>query len=491
MKRLHGILSFATVAFALSLVSCHNREEFMSNAISANWENKMGSSISPLQDWNMSASYSVSVNAIPGETYSVYAPVEGRYKLVGRYSGLTGVSELTFTALKGTSEVLMTNTTQSKLVRIGETVDFAKVSTRATISGSDGVVTVWDGDEIADPKINEILMKLPEEKDNVNRDDLSQNFFFNSLNSEEFLIYPVYSLTTNQLRIGIYYYDEAGVIHRQYIWEMDKSMRDGDNIYRIQNQVSTALHVKVPKFTNFGFFSERMSLHDVYYSQSKLNPCGLPHAATFQANGCTYLGIEDACNKKSDLNDLVLYMTPCPLIVDDDPIKWIIACEDMGNVGDYDFNDVVFEVSYISGENKLTMTPLAGGGNLMSTVFYNGVEIGEIHELLGAQNTEMVNTHSFTHVADPIALEVPQGFNLSDNMGKFSIKTQSHGEAKIISAPEVGSVPQMLLVPSTWAWPIETVSIEAAYPLFKTWNSNVDILGWTTTCDSSKVIIRK
>lgn len=488
MKKTNLLLGALIGMAGMAITSCQNHDEFSSFAKKANWENRMGGAVAQDQDWNMAQALSVSVSANEGETYSIYAPADGRYKLVGRFSGLSGEQELKFVALKGTDKVLVSNGNKSVMAKVGEKVDF--MSARSAYTGGDGIINIWESTEKGVPNIPSILDKLPEELDNVSRTDLAKNFFFNSLNIDEFTIFPVYSMTTNNLKVGVYYYDELGNLHKQYIWGFDGDMRDTDNIYRIQNHIPNAVKFTLPHGTDFGFFSERVSMHNQFFSQSKLNPCGAPHVATYEADGFTYVGFEDYCNKVTDLNDLVFYMYPCPTIVDEEPLKWIVTTEDMGSTGDYDFNDVTFEVSYVAGETHIDVTPLAAGGNLRSVVYFKGQELGEIHALLGAP-VQIVNTREIKYVGETIKLTVPAGYTLADDMGGFTVVTETMGGSEIITAPKVGEIPQMLLVPSTWKWPLETISIEDAYPLFKNWNGNVNSFGWTVQFYEDKVIDRK
>ena len=35
--------------------------------------------------------------------------------------------------------------------------------------------------------------------------------------------------------------------------------------------------------------------------------------------------------------------------------SWILACEDLGNKADCDFNDIVYRIEYVAGENNATI----------------------------------------------------------------------------------------------------------------------------------------
>ena len=89
-----------------------------------------------------------------------------------------------------------------------------------------------------------------------------------------------------------------------------------------------------------------------------------------------------------------------------DPVIRVMA-EDMGDqttneASDFDFNDVVFDVTYVS-EGNVKIKILAAGGTLPLTVGWDGIEDPndpkayikhEVHYMLGYSESTMINTHS-------------------------------------------------------------------------------------------------
>lgn len=203
-----------------------------------------------------------------------------------------------------------------------------------------------------------------------------------------------------------------------------------------------------------------------------------------------------------DWNDLAFainaeFQTPPPPVEEEqeEGESWIIACEDLGDTDDYDFNDVVFKVSHVSGQTTATVTPLAAGGTLETWIVYNNKYLGETHQLLGAQkNTSgsypMINTTTITATATtPQEVTVPEDFTVTDNMGGFSIIVNSKdNSAVLIKAPSAGAAPQMFCVPSTWAWPTERTKIQDAYPNFANWSADSNNIEWYNNATAGKVI---
>ncbi len=185
---------------------------------------------------------------------------------------------------------------------------------------------------------------------------------------------------------------------------------------------------------------------------------------------------------------------------DPDPVpepeaqSWVIACEDLGDAGDIDFNDVVFSVSHVSGTNTATITPLAAGGNLPSTVKYNGQPVAdnaEIHHLLqpnvsaGDNGTYPLLTN--VPAGDPLTIVVDENFSMTNH--KFSITVEGNGDSRSITmGNETGKAPMMLCLPGAWAWPKEHTQIYEAYPMFRSWVKDSNDNEWYKNYVEDKVV---
>lgn len=157
---------------------------------------------------------------------------------------------------------------------------------------------------------------------------------------------------------------------------------------------------------------------------------------------------------------------------------WILACEDLGNADDFDFNDIVFKVEHVAGSATATVTPLAAGGVLAAKIYYGETLIGEIHEMLGASGFAITNTTSKGNGGASQTIEVSDGFSMTNNMGDFKIKIMGKDgketEVTTVNAPENGAAPQMICIDGStnWAWPTERTKISDAYPGFGEWGAN-------------------
>lgn len=232
---------------------------------------------------------------------------------------------------------------------------------------------------------------------------------------------------------------------------------------------------------------------------------GAIKAAAWTFNGQTFLGFEDGGGDE-DLNDIVFwvqgqYKTPEPPITvpDPDPLpepqseSWIIACEDLGNTDDIDFNDVVFSVSHTAGETTAKVTPLAAGGVLPSNIYHSGKNLGEIHYLInGAQPNAngqypMLNTSSKGTPGSAITINVPADYSVTNH--GFTVKVKDQNESIVLESAEIGTAPQMLVLPGEWAWPTERTPIGTAFPMFVNWSKAANTaIDWYKSPAEGKVV---
>lgn len=145
-----------------------------------------------------------------------------------------------------------------------------------------------------------------------------------------------------------------------------------------------------------------------------------------------------------------------------------IIAEDLGAVGDFDFNDVVFDVAIgniYDGSSQITVH--AAGGTL--PLYINGVEI---HELFGVSTDVMVNTGKGVE-REPAIFKLTNVWSLKEVV--ITVEDQNVGTYNLKA--ECGEAPQKICVPTTYQWTQEQQSIDAKYPKFKDWVGN-EAINW-------------
>lgn len=169
-----------------------------------------------------------------------------------------------------------------------------------------------------------------------------------------------------------------------------------------------------------------------------------------------------------------------------------VMCEDLGNTFDWDFNDVVFDITpFIVGNTKYAWIAIqAAGGTLPIWVGVDPSEHPEmeIHKLFGVSTTTPVNVNAPGGATKPV---VTYRIELADNQwelkdGRFSCKpdeipvyvpsranisTDGNGSAieTVVLTAETGKAPQKFACPTTTHWAGECKHIENVYDNFWTW----------------------
>ena len=138
-----------------------------------------------------------------------------------------------------------------------------------------------------------------------------------------------------------------------------------------------------------------------------------------------------------------------------------IICEDMGTIGDFDFNDVVFDATiYNDGTTNITL--LAAGGTLDISV--DGVNLEEVMGKMVNTGLSTVPSYSFTSNNKYNSLiEIPIIVSKTDAAGNVTSYELS---------AEMGKAPQKICVPTTFKWCKEYKSIKVAYPGFSKWSTD-------------------
>lgn len=124
---------------------------------------------------------------------------------------------------------------------------------------------------------------------------------------------------------------------------------------------------------------------------------------------------------------------------------------------DFDFNDVVFDVTFDYPAGKTTITLLAAGGTL--PLFVGG---REVHEMFGVSTKTMVNTGAGAS-KDPVSFELDRTFNYDAN--NILVEVEKEGERTTITAIR-GMAASKIAVKPNYEWCKEKQDIEAKYPQF-------------------------
>jgi len=170
-------------------------------------------------------------------------------------------------------------------------------------------------------------------------------------------------------------------------------------------------------------------------------------------------------------NDWIIKIVPGKgTVVPADELKeeGMVICEDMGNIGDFDFNDVVFYAKvWKSGKTEINL--MAAGGTYDLTVA--GVEVHEKFDA-GKNNNgvwNMVNTGAGV-TKEPIWFTATEKYNSLVEIPVVVNKKSAAGEVTSYAlTAEIGKAPQKICVPLGFKWCKEYKSLAKVYPGFKAW----------------------
>lgn len=477
------------------------------------------------QDWNMAEKNSVTVNPGSSSEVFIYTPSGDNYKLAGHYTNLSGEKELFFDAVEGCESVVVSNGFTAKMAAPGQNVDLSIYSSRALLDSSKGVYTRdAEATEFSGEAVREFLKYLPEGGDNTKVNGLVSNYSAIQ-KATPTKVYPIYWNTQSTITVGIYYKDPStGELIEEDIYcsgdaaendDITYTLKGSDkranfrspsststectdgNLAKIDKFYSKGVTLNLPEGQEFGFYIRAQYTPDKYdakyYTEAGMNGNNGSMASYRKvtlANGTerTFVAFDDWNAPARDLNDFVLILDPAPIVIDHTEHEFIFACEDLGGDDDFDFNDVVFSLKYVAGQQKASIKALAAGGVLPVQILFNGEPIGpEFHKWFGDNiaSSQMVNTTPGKNHLEgrEIEFEIPKDFSITGtgstvtngNINGISLCVNG---STVIKAPGKGTAPQMIVVPSDWLWPTERTSINKAYPSFGDWGAHYSNNEW-------------
>ena len=139
---------------------------------------------------------------------------------------------------------------------------------------------------------------------------------------------------------------------------------------------------------------------------------------------------------------------------------------------DFDFNDVVFDVTFTS-ETTATITLQAAGGTLPLTVAGQNV-----HDLFNAAESEMINTNAPARnggvTRDPVSFDIT-GINRANRGKDIRVMVKKNGNWIELIANK-GVAAAKIAVKPTFEWCDEYQDIQNKYPKFADWVKNKEVI---------------
>ncbi|MCQ2238281.1 MAG: LruC domain-containing protein [Bacteroidaceae bacterium] len=439
------------------------------------------------QDFNAVENYQINVEASASKNIKIYAPSQnGVSKLVADYA-ISGNQTISFAAPEGT-EVVYVVDDNGQVQAVNPKNGTVSLTSRATRG-----VTEKETENVVIGKAKETCKEFA--------NSFTRNTYLGLVSkTNEWTVFYTKGAKSAQkdgvIAVGIYYYDQNGQKIDVETWTPDAETLSNGN-------VSYGFTVKIKNQEGPIYWGLWMDLKDVEgrvydYGTNDGTPYGKYNAHVddlVNREGVSVLGFD--LDDNDNYGDEIFIINKSENeIIDPTAFSYVLACEDLGNTDDFDFNDVVFSASYVAGRKIMTVKPLAAGGTLNSTISYKDKEIGEIHDLLGAPSNTIYNTTSFTDSGTETYFEVPESFDLKAAMNDFVIQVVDGDKAtrKITLPKGNNKIPQVICVPGDWFWPTERTEIGDAYKNFTKWvqaqHQEDGIEWWKPTYVSGKVVVR-
>ncbi len=180
--------------------------------------------------------------------------------------------------------------------------------------------------------------------------------------------------------------------------------------------------------------------------------------------------------------------------------NWTLAYENGGTALDFDFNDVVLQVTPNTKNHTATVYLMAAGAKRKTEIYYDGQNLGEIHQLFHVGEKEMVNTLNADPDHDPVllseSLSWPEGTTMDNGRHNFWLRVYNEDgtHVDIRSNENLGpnnDIPQALCVAGEWHWPLETERVYKAYPVLTEWARNINdkaAWNWHAQPDNKKTV---
>lgn len=182
----------------------------------------------------------------------------------------------------------------------------------------------------------------------------------------------------------------------------------------------------------------------------------------------------------NNYDDWIVRIVPAKLKGEEDKNTQRIIVEDLGSIGDFDYNDLVFD-AYVynkDGQTWANIKLLAAGGTL--PVYICGCdEQVEVHDKFGVSRTTMVNTKNGTVDKNSVefAIKLKNQTSSSFNANDIEVKVNNNGTWMTLSS-NVGKAPEKICVDNSFNWCDERQNIETKYQNFSQYVKDPTIDKW-------------
>ena len=182
----------------------------------------------------------------------------------------------------------------------------------------------------------------------------------------------------------------------------------------------------------------------------------------------------------NNYDDWIVRIVPAKLKGEEDKNTQRIIVEDLGSIGDFDYNDLVFDAYVYNKDGKTwaNITLRAAGGTL--PIYICGCEEKvEVHDKFGVSRTTMVNTKNGTVDKDPVefTIKLKNATSSSFNANDIEVQVENNGNVMTLTS-NVGRAPEKICVDNSFNWCDEKVNVKTVYPSFSKYVNDPTVGDW-------------
>lgn len=514
----------AAILGTLALCACSNVSDIYNEELAnqrkkaeyqANFIKSFGE-IDTEHTWNSTSQYKVTSSSEDDKTIEIFS-----YHPCNAYARLYGYGNagetFTFDAPQSLENVYVAVSDENgKYEYYNVGVSDGRITFNTDDASTRSYFTDKEGNEITDANDYEYVVFTPDDISQA-KALLPENGDASLLiNNYEFYydgptrIYPCYGSTSASDEVGYYYHDtDDNIVYVPLIGNVKTFWKDNIGYAELYNTETenweqldnVVVYNGVTNWTTLGYsmkskgllidgveMNTRVGLYVkqygyTFHSNSELNSYtnasgGKYFSAVKEFDNSYLIGLEDWIQGDADCNDIMLYIFPTPSLIPVEVLenKCTMAFEDMGTVGDYDFNDVVIEVSEIKDDDSGIRIDLMAAGGLMNFKLYFNNELLIDKEADGIPSYANTNPYVTNSIIKTVYASKPNGFTMSSSyytslfkLYVYSGEDDGNGTENITyitTNTEAGIAPQVIVIPEEWEFPYETQSIAEKYPKF-------------------------
>ena len=509
MKKLAYLIAIACAFSSCGKLGVDNWQEIVSNS---SFGQMLNGKVDQNHSWNLATRAHIDVKAGKDGIVEIYGLSGGKSCLLARYKAVMGINTFEFDLAYGVQNVYVASYGDRKVLegKVGSSVDFTKNTSTKTVFTDAG--TAFTVSELDSYKEFLNIGSFVADAHNTTK----QGLF--TTDNGHFTLHPVHFQQNytdkGMFTYGIYYQKDGNLVYQPVYspdnqeftqirhsdpngsWVGDWTNCSSNGTWSGNDRRSKGIVVNVPAGVKFGFYvrmldwggeftvySEADRNQDSMYDQWNKREVAKTEYTSFWTEGINdYLSFRAEASAYNDSYNGMVFASEGLLKADgsiadvvDTPREsssWILSCEDLGSKADCDFNDIVYRIEYVAGEQNAKVTPLAAGGTIPAYLMYKGKIYGpEIHASFGKQTKEMANTYKGVAHVDAESFTVPVGSDFtmsSTDMGGFAISV-GEGKQSVIASTEDTIIPYMICIPGSYRWSLERVAIADAYPDFAFW----------------------